>query len=150
MTDGGNPQQPGPLRYLAMILYDAMLLIAILFCATVPLLFITGGHAIRTGHPGYSLYLMTIAYIYFGWFWTRAGQTPGMRCWRVRIQGQNDALPDWRQAGYRFLCATVGLFAGGLGFLWAFIDSEQRTAHDRCSGTTLMLMAKPDAKKKQR
>ncbi len=149
MIDGENLQRPGPMRYLAAMLYDALLLIAILFCATVPLLFITGGTAIRTGHPGYNLYLFSIAFVYFTWFWTRIGQTPGMRCWRVRIQNKNDALPDWRQAGYRFLSATVGLIAGGLGFLWAFIDSEHRTIHDRCSDTTLMLMEKPDCGKKQ-
>ncbi len=145
MVDVASPRRPGPLRYLAVMFYDALLLVAILFCATVPLLFFTGGNAIRAGHPGYSLYLLGMAFIYYGWFWKRIGQTPGMRCWRVRIQTQDGERLSWRQASFRFLIATVGLLAGGLGFLWAFIDAQHRTIHDRYSGTELVLMEKPDA-----
>ena len=66
---------PGLLRRFAAILYDALLLVAILMLVTAALLFFTGGHAISPGNPAYRCLLLVTGVLFFASFWIRDGQT---------------------------------------------------------------------------
>lgn len=133
----------GLLRRLAAIIYDTLLLLAILLMATGLLLPLTGGEAIEPGNPFFSIYLILICFFFYAWFWTHGGQTLGMRAWKMRIQQRGGAGITWRQAGLRFLAAIVSWLALGLGFLWMLADRERLAWHDRCSGTVLVVIKPP-------
>lgn len=132
-----RPRPVGILRRLAAIAYDAFLLFALFFVATALVLPFTGGEAIAPGNAIYLLYLLGVSYLYFGWCWTHGGQTLGMRAWHVRVRTlQGEAVP-WRLGAARFLAALLSWGAGGAGFLWATVDPERRSWHDRLSHTML-------------
>ena len=63
------------IRRLASVLYDTLLLLAVLYLSTLPLLALTRGEAVTVGHIGYQLYLLVVAFLFFGGFWTHGGQT---------------------------------------------------------------------------
>jgi uncharacterized RDD family membrane protein YckC len=42
------------------------------------------------------------------------------------------------RAVHRYLLATLGLAALGLGFLWALFDRDRQFLHDRLAGTALV------------
>jgi len=93
---------PAPLtRRLLAMLYDSLLLIAVLFLAMALLLLILRGHS--PGNPWSSLYLLLVSFGFFGGFWTHGGQTLGMRAWKIRLVGTDGRPLGWRQAALRFV-----------------------------------------------
>lgn len=144
------------LRRLAAIMYDSLLLLAVLFIASALLIPLTGGGGtpvpgeapapIYGNHPIhralFTSYLFAVAFFFFGWFWTHGGQTLGMRAWRVRVQRYDGRGIGWYQALLRYLVAYVSWAAAGLGFLWSLVDKEKMTWHDRYSESILVVVPK--------
>ncbi len=137
----GAPQRPGLLRRLAALVYDALLLFALLFAATVPVLVVTGGQTVGPNEPAYTLWLLAVSYVYLGWCWTRSGQTLGMRAWRMRVRTRDGARLGWRHALARFAAALVSIGAAGAGLLWVAFDRDRLSLHDRLSGTVLEMIS---------
>ena len=135
---------PGLLRRFAALLYDAILLAAMLFVATAMLLPFRSGQAFASGDPLYTVYLLTVSFALFGWCWTHGGQTLGMRAWRVRLEPEQEGNHiTWGAALIRFLAALVSFGAMGLGFWWSLWDPQKRCWHDRVSRTRLRWEAPP-------
>jgi uncharacterized RDD family membrane protein YckC len=132
----------GLLRRLAAILYDSMLLAAILFLASLLALPLLGDHPSQAGLFFFRLYLLLILFAFFAWFWTHGGQTLGMRAWRIRLQNRNPGPITLWQVLLRFIIATFSWLLLGLGFLWSLIDREKLTWHDRYSMTELVVVPK--------
>ena len=137
----GAPQRPGLLRRLAALAYDALLLFALLFAATVPVLVVTGGQAVGPNEPAYTLWLLAVSYVYLGWCWTRSGQTLGMRAWRMRVRTRAGARLGWRHAFARFAAGLVSIGVAGAGLLWVAFDRDGLSLHDRLSGTALEMVS---------
>ncbi len=132
----------GLARRLMAIAYDCCLLFSLLFFATLPALAVTGGKAFVPGNPYYCAYLLLISWFYFVWQWKTGRQTLGMRTWRIYLATRGGRPPDWKNLSVRFFLAIVSLSAMGLGFLWALVDEERMTFHDRFSGTILVFAGK--------
>ena len=129
--------RPGLLRRLAALIYDTLLLFAVLFAATVPAVIVTGGEAVGPNHPAFTAYLLAVSYLYFGWCWTRSGQTLGMRAWRMRVRTREGEPLGWGRSLVRFTAAMVSMGAAGIGLLWVAFDRERLSLHDRLSATVL-------------
>jgi len=142
-TDPMPVSSPGLFRRLAVVVYDALVLLAVLFLATALALPVTHGLAIEPENPVFQAYLLAVAFLYLGWFWTRAGQTVAMRAWRLRVVNLDGGGIDWRQAGLRFVAALLSWAVFGLGFLWVAVDKENRAWHDILSGTRVVQDPKP-------
>lgn len=133
----------GLLRRLLAASYDALLLIALYMVATVPLLLITGGEAIPAGHPLYFLYLLLLGQLFFGYFWTRSGQTLGMQTWRIRLVRADGGPCLRRHAVKRYFGALLSWALLGSGFLLQWIDRDGLSLHDRLSGTRIVRVPPP-------
>lgn len=139
---------PGLLRRLAAIGYDGLLLASLVLLASFP-------YVLAAGEPpwhwlvrlGYQAYMLAAVFGFFGWFWTHGGQTLGMRAWRLRVVSDDGEPLSWAQAAKRFMAAGLSWVALGLGYLWCLIDPDQRTWHDRLSGSHLVLLAKAAKKR---
>lgn len=123
-------------RRLAALVYDCLLLFAVLLFVSLPLTLLSGG-AIHSGTAAYQLYLLAVSFLYLGWQWTRGGQTLGMKAWRLQLITAAGTTPDWSQAALRFAAALFSTAAFGLGFIWMLIDQDGLTWHDRWSGTRI-------------
>jgi uncharacterized RDD family membrane protein YckC len=121
------------------MIYDGMLLFAVLFVATLAVLPLTGGDAIPRGNPLYSCYLLLISYVYFAGQWVRGGRTLGMRAWRLRLRKSNGGVPDWSACSVRFAAALLCWAPAGLGFLSGVSRPDRLAWHDRISGTRLVV-----------
>lgn len=136
MTPNRDPA--GLLRRLAALLYDIVVLVAVLFAATVVLLPLNDGEAFRPNHGLYSAYLLMVSFAFFGWFWTHGGQTLGMRAWKIRLCTTAGNSISWGQASIRFVCGLISFGLVGLGFLWILFDSQGRSWHDFASGSRVV------------
>jgi len=137
----------GLLRRLGAMLYDGLLLLAVLMVATALFLPLTGGEAIDPdGNPVlefvYRLLLLLLIVGFFGLFWTRRGQTLGMASWRLRVEREDGTLLGWGDALRRLGWAVISLLPLGLGFLWVLFDPERRAWHDRLSRTRVVVLPK--------
>lgn len=142
-----EPVRAGLLRRLGALLYDALLLLAVLMVATALFLPITGGEAVDPDrHPllelVYRAVLLLLIVGFFGLFWTRRGQTLGMASWRLRVEREDGALLGWGDTLRRLAWAVVSLLPAGLGFLWILFDPRKRAWHDRLSGTRVVVLPK--------
>ena len=141
LSKSAGAVRPGLLRRLAALVYDALLLFSLLFAATVPALILSGGQAISPNHPAFTAYLLAVSYTYFGWCWTRSGQTLGMRAWKMRVRTRDGGRLGWRRSLGRFAAALVSIGAAGAGLLWVVFDRDRMSLHDRLSGTVLEMVS---------
>jgi len=133
----GANAAPGLFRRLAAIVYDAFLLVAVLFIATAAVLPFNAGVAFSSKQLFYPFYLVGVSFLFFAWFWTHGGQTLGMRAWKIKVLTYDRDPISWRQAALRFVSALVSWAFFGLGFWWILVDKQKRGWHDHLSKTAL-------------
>ena len=126
------------LRRLAIIVYDAVIVVSLLMLATTLAMLAGFGGRTAMKDPIFTLYLFAVWFLYLAWCWHRGGMTIGMRAWRVKIEDKEGLRPGWGASTLRFLVSLVSTAAAGLGFFWSLFDSDKRTWHDILSGTRLV------------
>ena len=125
-------------RRLASGIYEILILVAVVFIATLPFSYVFGDATHGWKRHVLQAYVVLVMAAYFIWFWTRSGQTLPMKTWRfrvVRVDGGPLSLP---RALHRFALAVLGFLALGLGFFWALVDRDRQFLHDRLAGTALV------------
>ena len=146
-------------RFLSMM-YEAMLLFAVVFIAGYLFDALTQSrHALTLRHTRQA-WLFAVLGIYFVWFWLHGGQTLAMKTWRIRLVGPEGAAlrPGRAIARYlllwTFVLPTLAILAAlGIGGwvavtalvlsivlppLYALVDRERQFIHDRLLGTRLV------------
>ena len=79
--------RPAPLmRRLGAALYDSLLIIALWFFVGFAALPFTGGQAVSVANPWFATAVYGLSALFFVFFWTRGGQTLGMRAWRLQLR----------------------------------------------------------------
>lgn len=129
-------------RRFGAILYDSLLVLALMFLGTLPFIAIRGGEPVAAGDPAYQLTMLLVAYAFFAGFWTRAGRTLGMQSWGLRLETMDGQTPDFSRASLRFVSALLSWLPVGLGFWWQLWDKDSLSWHDRLSGTRLRFFAR--------
>jgi uncharacterized RDD family membrane protein YckC len=137
----------GVLRRFGAMLYDLLLVIALLVIVTALFLPFTGGEAITPDRSVaveriYQAVLLFVVVLFFCVFWTWRGQTVGMLAWRLRVERSDGTQLTWRDALLRLGGACVSLAALGLGYFWIWIDRDRLAWHDRWSGTRVVVTPK--------
>lgn len=127
-------------RRLLSLLYETLLLAALMLAAMVPVALLTGGWDVTLKRGFTQFYLLALAGLYFIWQWTRGGQTLAMKTWRIRLVTREGAALSTGRALRRYLCALLGVALGGVGFVWALFDRERQFLHDRLAGTRIIFV----------
>lgn len=131
-------QNASLLRRIAAMLYDGLLVVALLFLATIPFIAVQAGEPVAPGNPVYQLSIIVVTYCFFVGFWARKGRTLGMQSWGLQLEDANGTIPSLGACTIRFGAAILSWACGGLGFLWQLVDKDKLTWHDRLSGTRLV------------
>ncbi|MDH3372866.1 MAG: RDD family protein [Gammaproteobacteria bacterium] len=134
----------GLLRRFGAILYDSLLVLALLFLTTIPFVAVRGGEPVEAGdNLLYQLSIVLVVFLFFTGFWSRSGRTLGMQSWGLRIETPDGDIPTFMAASIRFVVAILSWLPLGLGFFWQLWDKDSLTWHDRLSGTRLRHYPKP-------
>lgn len=132
----------GLFRRLAALIYDCLLLFAILVVGTLALLPMTGGEAITPASQGpgtylaYRGYLALLALGYFGLAWTRGGRTLGMMAWRIRLGASDGSAIGWPVSVLRFTFGLALAIAAEFGLRLAIEPGAP--AHGLAAGFLLL------------
>lgn len=140
LYDQSNIAHASLLRRAGAICYDTLIIIAWSFAVTAIWMF-----AFQTNTAKGAAFQSTLfvsIYWFFGFFWTRSGQTIGMIAWRVRVQTKEGRSISWSQALIRFLGALFSFFILGIGYIWMYFNDEKLTLHDKLSNTDIVYLPK--------
>lgn len=118
--------------------YETLLLAAVLFAGTLPVLILMQHAGAALTRPLLQLYLPLLCGAYFVWQWLHGGQTLPMKTWHLRLVTHSGAPLTLRHCMYRYIFVLPGLGLFGAGFLWALIDRERQFLHDRLAGTRIV------------
>lgn len=144
----------GVIRRFAAMFYDFILCIALMMVMTGLYMMIAnallGGDTYKLMNdsgqsvhdPLLSSILFISLYVFFGFFWTKNGQTLGMQVWHIRVQNKDNTTITWNQALLRFLMGIISWLALGLGHLWPLFDREKRSWQCIFSGSELVRIPK--------
>jgi uncharacterized RDD family membrane protein YckC len=156
---------PCPLwRRLLALVYDALIVVAIVMVVGLLCQLATGGRLIGTGAapsiPGwYQVLQGLVVATYFISAWRRGGQTVGMRPWRMRLTTTSGTALSLRQSVIRLLVAAAPLLllplepslglrgtlhalmiAWAAWFAVALFNPRRRALHDLAAGTEIRLL----------
>lgn len=147
-------------RRLAAMTYEAIVVAAVLFIASLLFQGAATGRLTGLARLAFQAYLLTVLGLYFVWSWHR-GQTLPMRAWKLRLVGRDGGPVTPARALVRYLAATVAigtsfaaalylrehadaaaawaaLLPGPLAIAWAAFDRDRQTLYDRVAGTRLV------------
>lgn len=144
----------GLIRRLAAIVYDSLIVVALLmFAMTLALAAVAGlvslelislqgyqdsADYIQHHALWFQGYLLLWLFWFYLYFWCKGGQTLGMRAWRLLLLQQNGQPVALRQALIRALTALFGV-----GNFWLWIRFGKGLAlQDQLSGTQVVLLTK--------
>ncbi|MFD2176357.1 RDD family protein [Veronia pacifica] len=137
------PMGAGFFRRLAAWIYDVLVLTAVEMLAVA---LVMSGFAIAfslgvsleeyidasdflsrhpVASPLFTAYIALVAVMFFGYFWSKGGQTLGMRAWKLRIQNVDGTRITFSQALVRMATSAFGL-----GNLVVLIDSNNQSLQD--------------------
>ena len=121
ISEAEEPTIAKPGTRMAAILYDGMLVLALLFLVGTILTVIGTLLTMDTGTQSqeakslptwYQNFIMTPSFIltlvgFYGLFWRRSGQTLGMQTWRLKTVNNGGHLLTWGQSFKRILAASL-------------------------------------------
>jgi len=155
-------------RRLACLVYEALLLTALLFIASFALLPLVSRGPTSAAAPlalpdapsraFLFCALFAGAALYYVWSWTGGRRTLPQKTWRLRLVDRDGGALDYRHALVRYVAAWIGpalalvvyvtLRPYGLGgvalvplllaYLAACVDPERAFLHDRLAGTRVV------------
>src|SRR5262245_66181180 len=166
MTPAGGAGMPSLtgaplLRRLAALVYEGLVVVAILLIASFPFAGAATGRLQGLTQHLFQCYLFLVVGLYFVWCWRRGGQTLPMKAWKLRVVDARGAPLTTARAVLRYVLAVLTLgssavaaivlvrypqalaawlaLAPGLGtVLWSTIDRDRQFLHDRLAGTRIV------------
>lgn len=155
----GNFENPSVLRRMACMLYEALLLLGVVFITGLLFGILTQTRNAMDNRHGLQVFLFFVIGMYFVWFWSK-GQTLAMKTWHLHIQLTNGGHVSIQRALIRYLLAwlwtipALGLakllqlplpdtFAfvivwAGLWSIPGLIRRDRQFLHDVWAGTALV------------
>ena len=83
--------------------------------------------------------IILIPLVYFPYYWSRDGQTPGMQIMGIKVVADLDGGPvTVGMAILRYIGYIISAAVFYIGFIWIFIDKRQRGWHDLIGGTVVI------------
>ena len=121
VSETEEPVIASPTERMTAIVYDGMLILALLFLVGTVLTVVGTLLTMQTGTESsqaqslpvwYQNFIMTPSFIltlvgFYGLFWRRGGQTLGMQTWRLKTVNNAGHLLTWGQSFKRILAACV-------------------------------------------
>lgn len=145
------------IRRSAAMTYDALLILAILMLASLPLSSLEphdntiGFIAVPWLRFVYQAYLFYLIFLFYYIFWRIKGQTLGMQVWKIRTVDNSGRIMSPGQCILRFALATPSILLAFTGYLWAILDKDKLTVYDRLSHSRVVYVGdRPYASEKAR
>ncbi|MGA1761720.1 MAG: RDD family protein [Gammaproteobacteria bacterium] len=123
-------------RRLIAGIYDFFLMLGVWFVIGSLFLILNSREIL---HPYFGLLITFLsAWLFFGYFWARSGQTLGMSVWKIKLVPLDGDRITKTASFIRLLANCLTLLSLGSLLLYSFIDKDGLTIADRASKTKII------------
>ncbi|WKD48819.1 RDD family protein [Microbulbifer spongiae] len=141
-------------RRLAALLYDLLILAGLIMVygfVAIPVASVFGklncqpetlDYSPCVGGPLFQLGAVAVIAGYFFWSWRAAGQTVGMRAWRLMLANPDGIRLTWGQCLLRATAAPLSITCLGLGYFLAWARADKASWQDLFSKSQVRLLPK--------
>jgi len=160
--EAAPPRAVPPLaRRLAAMVYEGLVVAAILLIASFPFAGAATGRLEGADRHLFQAYLFFVLGLYYVWCWRHGGQTLPMKAWKLRVVGPGGAPLTAGRAILRYVLAALALGSGAVAalvllrpprepatwlalapglatVLWSLVDRDRQFLHDRLAGTRVV------------
>ncbi|WP_226905498.1 RDD family protein [Legionella antarctica] len=115
------------IRYFGALIYDAIIVLVLLFVLTGVIVLFNNGHAVSPETPWYQFTLAWVALFYYYSSMRSGGQTLGMRAWRIELVARDRQKLTRQQILSRILYFLPATFIAPFCFTQSHIILGQWT-----------------------
>ena len=131
----------GFLKRILALIYDSLLIAAIIIVASLLLVFINGEYP----KPGTFLSVIQffisilVGPLFYSYFWlTNDGQTTGMQAWKIKLVSSNESKLNMKQAYLRCLISVISFLFIGIGYFWILFNKNKLSWSDIATKTRVI------------
>lgn len=131
----------GFLKRILALIYDSLLIAAIIIVASLLLVFINGEYPKPGTLLSFIQFLISILSgpLFYSYFWlTNDGQTTGMQAWKIKLVSSNESKLNMKQAYLRCLISVISFLFIGIGYFWILFNKNNLSWSDMATKTRII------------
>ena len=120
-------QPAGFLKRVLALVYDSLLIGAIVLVLSLLLVFVNGGYPESGSFVSFIQFFILIfaGPIFYSYFWiANKGQTTGMQAWKIQLVTIDETELNIKKTMLRCLISTISFACFGMGYLWILYDKD--------------------------
>ncbi len=120
-------QPAGFLKRILALVYDSLLIAAIVLFLSLLLVFINGGYPDSGSFLSFIQFFILVftGPIFYSYFWiVNKGQTTGMQAWKIKLVTTDETELNIKKTMLRCLISTISFACLGLGYLWILYNKD--------------------------
>ena len=126
-------QPAGFLKRVLALVYDSLLIGAIVLVLSLLLVFVNGGYPESGSFVSFIQFFILIfaGPIFYSYFWiANKGQTTGMQAWKIQLVTIDETELNIKKSMLRCLISTISFACFGMGYLWILYDKDNLSWSD--------------------
>ena len=134
-------QPAGFLKRVLALVYDSLLIGAIVLVLSLLLVFVNGGYPESGSFVSFIQFFILIfaGPIFYSYFWiANKGQTTGMQAWKIKLVSMDESELNIKQTMLRCLISTISFVCFGLGYFWILYDKNNLSWSDLLTKTKVI------------
>ena len=134
-------QSAGFLKRILALVYDSLLIAAIVLVLSLLLVLVNGGYPESGSFVSFIQFFILVftGPIFYSYFWiVNKGQTTGMQAWKIKLVTMDETELNIKKTMLRCLISTISFAFIGLGYLWILYDKENLSWSDILTKTKVI------------
>ena len=134
-------QPAGFLKRVLALVYDSLLIGAIVLVLSLLLVFVNGGYPESGSVLSFIQFFILVfaGPIFYSYFWiANKGQTTGMVAWKIKLVSMDESELNIIQTMLRCLISTISFVCFGMGYLWILYDKDNLSWSDMLTKTKVI------------
>ena len=134
-------QPAGFLKRVLALVYDSLLIGAIVLVLSLLLVFVNGGYPESGSFVSFIQFFILVfaGPIFYSYFWlANKGQTTGMQAWKIKLVSIDETELNIKKTMLRCLISTISFVCFGLGYFWILYDKNNLSWSDILTKTKVI------------
>ena len=134
-------QPAGFLKRVLALVYDSLLIGAIVLVLSLLLVFVNGGYPESGSFVSFIQFFILVfaGPIFYSYFWlANKGQTTGMQAWKIQLVTIDETELNIKKTLLRCLISTISFVCFGLGYFWIFYNKNNLSWSDILTNTKVI------------
>ena len=134
-------QPAGFLKRVLALVYDSLLIGAIVLVLSLLLVFVNDGYPESGSFVSFIQFFILVfaGPIFYSYFWiANKGQTTGMQAWKIQLVTIDETELNIKKTMLRCLISTISFACFGMGYLWILYDKDNLSWSDILTKTKVI------------